>query len=147
MKIRSGPEQFEVVFPEAPVGRLHVENRSAEIRRVSKRLRVLLLPHFESASRLGLFLGPDDIRAVIDGLVAETDGLSPEPALACVEELRAYVRRSMFDELVGEPSNVLYTTQVNADVVRYEAMPAEFWKNCLLALSEDLDRSEKNQTS
>lgn len=143
MKIRSGTEQFEVVFPEVPVGRLKVENQSAELRRVVKRLRVLLLPHFESASRLGLVLGADDIRSVMNALIADADGLSPEPALACAEALRGYLRRSMFDDLVGEPSNVLYTTQVNADVIRYEAMPAEFWKSCLLAFREGLDQSGK----
>jgi len=139
VKIRSGTEQVEALFPDAAPGKLKVKNQPAELRRVVKRLRTLFAPHFESAGRMGITLGPDDLRAVIDGLLAEADGLNPASHLACPEELRQYLRFAMFDELVGEPSNILYTTQVNSETVRYEAMPADFWKQCLSALRVQLD--------
>lgn len=142
MKIRSSTQIVEGLFPEATQGRLKVKNASAEVRRVMKRLMVMLTPHFESAQRMGVILGADDLRAVIQALIAEADQLSPDPHLQCPEELRHYLRRTMFDELVGEPSNVLYTTKINDEVVRYEAMPPDFWKSCLLALREDLGRGE-----
>jgi len=147
LKIRSGSELVEEFFPETPAGPLVVDNRPAEIRRVVKRLRVLLAPHFESASRMGIVLSADDIQAVLDALISETEGLNPSPHLQCPEELREYLRKTMFEELAGEPSNVLYTTQVNAEVVRYEAMPTEFWKSCLLALRGDLERAKKSGPS
>lgn len=37
-----------------------------------------------------------------------------------------------------EPSNILFTTQVNEDVVRYEAMEAGFWRECLGELGRQL---------
>lgn len=142
MKIRSGTQSVEDIFPDAPQGKLQVENASAEVKRVVKRLKVLLAPHFGSAARMGVTLGPDDLRAVIRALMAEADRLSPEPHLQCPEELRHYLRRTMFEELVGEPSNILYTTRVNAEVVRYEAMPSDFWKRCLASLLNQLDASD-----
>lgn len=141
MKIRSATQIVEDLFPDAPQGQLEVEDAPAEVRRVVKRLKSLLVPHFEGAARMGVSLGADDLRAVFAALIAEADQLNPEPLLQCPEELRHYVRRTMFDELVGEPSNVLYTTQVNAEVIRYEAMPTDFWKSCLQALLDELNQA------
>lgn len=148
MKIRSGTQIVEGLLPNASPGKLDVENRSAEIRRVLKRLKTLLAPHFESATRMGVTLGPADLRAVIDALLAEADRLNPDPWLQCPEELRHYLRRTMFEELAGEPSNILYTTKVSEDVVRYEAMPVDFWKSCLQALRSQVGDVEatKNQS-
>lgn len=140
MKIRSASQIVEDLFPDAPPGKLEVENATAEVRRVVKRLKVNLIPHLEGATRMGVIPGPDDIYAVIQALLAEADGLNPVPHLECPDEIRRYFRRTMFDELVGEPSNVLYTTQINPDVVRYEAMPADFWKKCLKTLLSELDQ-------
>ncbi len=139
MKVRSGSVVVEDLLPDASPGKLEVENAAAEIRRVVKRLRSLLVPHFETAERMKIVLGPDDLRAVIDGLIAAADGCNPDPHLECPEELRLYLRRTMLDELADEPSNILYCTRVNDDVVRYEAMPADFWKNCLQALRDRLE--------
>jgi len=141
MNIRSGTQQVEELFPDAAPGKLEVKEQPAEIRRVVKRLRSLFAPHFENASRMEVLLGPDDLRAVIDALLAEADGLNPASHLQCPEELRLYLRQAIFDELVGEPSNILYTTQVNEETVRYESMPADFWKQCLNALREKLDQA------
>ncbi|MCG8461309.1 MAG: hypothetical protein MI919_33910 [Holophagales bacterium] len=37
----------------------------------------------------------------------------------------------LYDEMLGEPSNVLLATIVRADTTRYEAMPRAFWLDCL----------------
>jgi hypothetical protein len=37
-----------------------------------------------------------------------------------------------------EPSNILFTTQVNEEVVRYEAMEVGFWRECLGELGRQL---------
>lgn len=142
MKIRRRRPVVEKAFPDTEPPPLEVKNRPAETRRVLNHLRSLLVPHFTSAQRLGVTLGPDDLRAVIDALMAEADGLNPQAHLQCPEELRLYVRQSIFEELVGEPSNILYTTQVKADVIRYDAMPAEFWKECLGTLRSQLDEAD-----
>lgn len=139
MKIRSASQVVEDLFPDAPPGKLEIENAPAEVRRVVKRLKIMLVSHFESASRLGIVPGADDVRSVMHALIAEADGLNPASHLECPDEIRHYFRRTIFDELVGEPSNVLYTTQINPEVVRYEAMPAEFWKQCIQTLLEELN--------
>jgi hypothetical protein len=54
------------------------------------------------------------------------------------DEISAYVRRNLYDELVGEPSNIFYTTQVDGKTVRYEALPKDFWKECLSLLRQKL---------
>lgn len=146
MKIRSFSQITEDSFPEVSPGKREIENAPAEVRRVVKRLKIMIVPHFESASRMGVIPGPDDLRSVLQALLAEADGLNPSPHLECPDEIRHYFRRTMFDELVGEPSNVLYTTQVNAEVVRYEAMPTDFWKNCLEFLLEELDQAGEEKS-
>ncbi len=145
MKIRSATQSIEDLLPELPQSKLEIENASAEVHRVVKRLKTLLVRHFESAARISVVLGPDDLRVVIDALMAEADRLRPDPHLQCPEELRHYLRVSMFDELVGEPSNILYSTQVSEETIRYEAMPANLWKSCLESLRKQLDSA--NETS
>jgi hypothetical protein len=48
------------------------------------------------------------------------------------------VKRSLFDELLGEPSNIFFTTKVDSKTLRYEALPKEFWKECLALLRKSL---------
>jgi hypothetical protein len=120
--------------------KLSVKNEGAELRRGVKRLRSLLGSYFESAARMGIELGPDAIRAALNALIAEAAGLPPATHLQCPDERRHYLRCTMFDELAGEPSNILYSTRVNADTIRYEAMPHDFWKSCLRTLRDQLER-------
>jgi hypothetical protein len=76
--------------------------------------------------------------AVITALEAEVNGLSTEPHLGGPDEIRNYLLASLFDELRSEPSTVLFTTKVSADTTRYEAMPSDFWLECLTQLRADL---------
>ena len=108
------------------------------MRRVVKRLQALIVPHIDAAKKMDRLLGAADLKAVIAALVAETDGLSPNPHLDCPDEILRYLRETLYLELLAEPSNVFYTTAVNSDVVRYEPMPRTFWKDCLLDLRNKL---------
>ena len=117
---------------------LEIVNRSAEVRRVLKRIHGLFEPHIESARRMEVELDRDDIVAVLDALIAESERGDPEPLLACDDEVRQYLRKGMFDELVLEPSNILYTTKVSADTTRYDSMPADFWRQCLCDLKAEV---------
>lgn len=134
MKVRSASQHVEPPASEESGVPLEVKNRGAEIERVLLRLRTLLQPHKESARRMGVALEREDLLSVLDALLADADGKNPELLLESKDPVRAYLRRSMFDDLVGEPSNILYSTKVNPDTIRYEAMPAEFWKECILRL-------------
>jgi len=44
---------------------------------------------------------------------------------------------------VGEPSNIFYTTKVDAKTVRYQALPKDFWKECLAQLRHQLSELRK----
>jgi hypothetical protein len=108
-----------------------IPERKTEISRVVKRLQSLITIHAESAQRMGYPLAMEDLLAVVSALEAEADGLDPKSHLFHQNEIVVYLRGSLFEELLGEPSNIFYTTQVAPDVVRYEALTKDFWKDCL----------------
>ena len=141
MKIRSAGEEVEVLLsdprPQEPV----IEDTPAEIRRVVARLKSLLPPWIEIGRRMGIALGAEDFLAVFEALLAEADQLNPMACLECSEELRLYWRQSLYEELLAEPSNILYSTVVNEDVVRFEAMPTSFWKTCILQLRNQIQEA------
>ena len=71
-------------------------------------------------------------------LEAETRREDPTPILKHGEEVRCYVLTALYEELIAEPSNILFTTQVSEDILRYEAMEAAFWAECIAALRKKL---------
>lgn len=87
MKIRSGTEQVEALFPDAPPGKLEVKNQTLEMRRVGKRRRTLFAPHFESATRMELTLGPTNVLKRHDNgrnsVIRFPPGSTPGKALDC----------------------------------------------------------------
>lgn len=111
-----------------------IEHASREQNRIIKRLGALIEEHRESAERMGVSLGSEDVRAIIDALIAEAEQRDPKPFLSCPDDLRTYVRCTLYEELLGEPSNVLLATRVSDETMRYEAMPKSFWLECLHTL-------------
>lgn len=139
MKIRSGKE---ILDPEIQAPKI-IADRMREKARIVKRLLALIATHAESATRMGVPLGLPDLLAVISALEAEADGLNPVTHLTTGEDISSYLRASLYEELNGEPSNIFYTTQVNEKVIRYEALPKDFWKECLARLRVDLAALKK----
>jgi len=78
------------------------------------------------------------MQQVLLALKADADGREVNPYLDGQDEISAYVRRNLFDELVVEPSNIFYTTQIDAKTIKYEALPKDFWKECLSLLRKSL---------
>ena len=56
---------------------------------------------------------------------------SPMVVLWHCDEIHGYCLNRLFDELVEEPSNILFTTKTGPDTIRYDAMNASFWIECL----------------
>ena len=146
MRIRSSSESFEVVPSAANAALRKIADRPGEIRRVVSRLMALVVPHLDAAKAINLLLGADDLRAAISALEAEADGLDPRSRLAGPDEVRTYLRQSLYEELLAEPSNVFYTSKINPEVVRYEAMTRDFWKECLAGLSKKLGLKGKENS-
>jgi hypothetical protein len=123
---------------EAPKAPQEIEDRKGEAKRIVKRLLAIIADHHSSADCIGVALDPGLLLQVVAALEAETRNEDPSPLLRHEDEVRAYLMRALYEELLEEPSNILFTTQVNEDVVRYEAMEAGFWRECLGELGRQL---------
>ena len=55
----------------------------------------------------------------------------PDQVGGARDEIHGYCLNRLFDELVEEPSNILFTTKTGPDSIRYDAMNAKFWLECL----------------
>jgi hypothetical protein len=136
MKVRSAAT--EIVAPEFIAPPKIIPQRKLEIGRIVGRLQNIIATHCKAARRMGYPLAMEDLLAVVSALEAEADGLNPQSHLAHPNEIVVYLRGSLFEELLGEPSNIFYTTQIAADVIRYEALTKNFWKECLAQLRSRL---------
>lgn len=112
----------------------NIEDRKGETRRIVKRLLAIIEDHRISALRMGFRLDIPALDIVIRALEAETRNENPGDLLTDSDEIRSYVLTSLYEELLAEPSNILHTTHIAADVIRYEAMEVAFWKECVAAL-------------
>lgn len=115
-----------------------IEDRKGETRRILKRLLAIIEEHRVNALRMSIVLDAEGIQKVLLALEAETRREDPSPHLDTGNEIRSYVLTSLYEDLLAEPSNILFTTHVATDVVRYEAMEASFWKECVAALRQKL---------
>jgi hypothetical protein len=115
-----------------------IENRGAEAARVLKRLMILAGDHARSATALGIELRTDDLRAVIAALRDHARGGTGLPVPVARDEVHAHVLDRFFEELVEEPSNILFTTATGPDSIRYDAMDPGFWLECLDLLEHTL---------
>jgi hypothetical protein len=117
---------------------LVIENRPQECARIVKRLLEMIDRHVASLTKSGLSISWVEMQLVLLALEADVDGRDVNVHLDGADEISAYVKRNLYDELVGEPSNIFYTTQVDGKTVRYEALPKDFWRECLSLLREKL---------
>ncbi len=122
-----------------------IEDRKGEAKRIVKRLLAIIADHHSSADHIGMALDQVLLLKVISALEAETHDEDPTPLLHDDDEVLAYLMRALYEELLEEPSNILFTTQVNPDTVRYEAMEVGFWRECLAELKWQLGGIEKSE--
>lgn len=130
--------QPRMVVPEKGAKEGKIENRGLECARIVKRLLFLIDTQVASLRKGGFILGWEEMQRVLLALEAEAGGAEVNLFLDEGNEISAYVKRSLFDELLGEPSNIFFTTQVDSKTLRYEALPKEFWKECLALLRKSL---------
>ena len=115
-----------------------IEDRKGETRRIVSRLLAIIEEHRIAALRLSIKLDAKALEILLRALEAETRSEDPTPILAGGGELGSYILTALYQELLDEPSNILHTTHIAKNVVRYEAMEAAFWKECLAALRKKL---------
>jgi len=119
-----------------PASTQPIENRRVEARRVVTRLESIIRDHRASARRVGSPLTDGIVGLVIRALRIESLGGDYLAVLQHDDPVAAYLRRSLFDELLEEPSNILFTTRLDDETIRYEAMESAFWRECLEVLEE-----------
>ncbi|MFD2255211.1 hypothetical protein ACFSSA_00855 [Luteolibacter algae] len=114
-----------------------IEEPRQEKSRILGRLLAIIGDHSISAERVGIKLSPEELRLVFEAL--RNHAISgTEPDFPNLSEIQRYVLGSLFSELVEEPSNILYATQISPDTIRYDAMEANFWIECLDLLEKTL---------
>ena len=109
----------------------HIDDPKGEIIRIVKRLGAIVEDHRQSAIPLNIKLGASDIKSVIGSLRKHAKGEEGHPVPNARDEIHGYCLNRLFEELVEEPSNILYSTQKRDDTIRYDAMSASFWLECL----------------
>jgi hypothetical protein len=135
-KSAGGIPPLRVLEPNKPPQ--DIEDRKGEARRIVKRLLAIIEEHRVSALRMEFTLDAPALDTVIRALEAETRNEDAALVLNDVDEIRRYILTSLYEDLLAEPSNILFTTHIAKDVVRYEAMEADFWEECLALLRTQL---------
>ncbi len=118
-------------LPPPPEIEQEIGDRKGEAKRIVKRLAAIVEDHRQSALPLKIELGANDIGFVINALREHAQGHPGTPVNGARDEIHGYCLNRLFDELVEEPSNILFTTNTGPDTVRYDAMNATFWMECL----------------
>lgn len=116
-----------------------IEDRKGEAKRITKRLLAIIADHHSSADHIGVALDQQMLLKVVAALEAEARNEDPRPLLQDDDEVLTYLMGALYEELLEEPSNILFTTQVNPDTVRYDAMEVSFWQECLAELRGQLE--------
>jgi hypothetical protein len=130
---------FEIA-PNAPVipeDKPEIANRPAEAKRVLKRIAAIIEDHRQASAPLKVEFGIDELRIVINALRDHAKGGAGAVETDGKDEMKDYCLTRLFEELVEEPSNILYTTSTGPDTIRYDAMESAFWIECLDLLEKN----------
>ena len=127
------PESRALVPSPRPSGSLPARTQRTEIARIVRRLEAITTNHTEAARRIGHPLTLEQVIAVIDALRAEAEGKS-RPVAFSDGEVMFYLMDGLYEELLGEPSNIFLTTRVSEAATRFEPLPRDLWLMCLAAL-------------
>ena len=117
--------------------RRRLKDQQKEVTRIVRRLEAIITNHLEGARRIGYPLTPEQVLAIIDALCAEAEGKN-RPMAFSDGEVTFYLMDGLYEELLGEPSNIFYSTPVAEGVIRFEPLQRDFWLACLGALRQRL---------
>ena len=109
---------------------LSPKQRKGEIARIVRRLEAIIINHLEGARRVKHPLTLDQVIAVVDALHAEATG-EARPVAFSDGEVTFYLMDGLYEELLGEPSNIFSISQSAEGVTRFEPLQRDFWLACL----------------
>ena len=124
--------------PSQSTNKPEIVNRVAEAKRVIKRLSNMILEHRQASFQLGVEIGKEELSIVFTALRNHASGGAGFLELTNHDEIQSHCLNRLFEELVEEPSNILYATPTGPDSIRYDAMDPSFWVECLDLLEKDI---------
>ena len=133
--------QIEKEGPNVSGMQEEIADRKLEAKRIVRRLSNIVMEHHEASFDLGVSLGVPEIKIVTSALRDHAQGGAGELALEGCDEILSHCLVRLYEELVEEPSNILYATPMGPDTIRYNAMNASFWIECLDLLEENIASS------
>ncbi|MEC8690439.1 MAG: hypothetical protein VX016_02665, partial [Verrucomicrobiota bacterium] len=113
-------------------------------KRVINRISGIILEHREASLQLNVVLGWNELSIVIDALRDHAQGGQGILQLAGLDEIQAHCINRLYEELVEEPSNILYSTPTGPSTTRYDSMEPSFWIECLDLLENEILKSTSN---
>jgi len=116
-----------------------ITDRKAEAKRVVKRLHAVIEDHQAASELLKVELGGMELQIILAGLRDHARGGDGRLQIEGYDEVQQHCLRRLFDELLEEPSNILYTTSTSQDTMRYDAMDPDFWIECLDNLEQSFN--------
>jgi len=127
-----------------PDDKPEIVNRKAEAKRVINRISGIILEHREASLQLNVVLGWNELSIVINALRDHAQGGQGILQLADLDEIQAHCINRLYEELVEEPSNILYSTPTGPSTTRYDSMEPSFWIECLDLLENEILKSTSN---
>ena len=127
-----------------PDDKPEIVNRKAEAKRVINRISGIILEHREASLQLNVVLGWNELSIVINALRDHAQGGQGILQLAGLDEIKAHCINRLYEELVEEPSNILYSTPTGPSTTRYDSMEPSFWIECLDLLENEILKSTSN---
>ena len=110
-----------------------------EVERIVRRLEAIVINHVEGARRVRHPLTLEQVVAVIAALRAEAQG-ERRPVAFSDGEVIFYLMDGLYEELLGEPSNIFSIREVAEGVTRFEPLQRDFWLACLDGLQRRMER-------
>ncbi len=118
---------------------LTAKQRQTEVTRIVRRLMAIVTNHLEGARRTGHPLTLEQVLAIIDALRAEAEGKS-RPVAFSDGEVAFYLMDGLYEELLGEPSNIFSVAPVDEGVVCFQPLQRDLWLECLQSLRQRMER-------
>lgn len=115
-----------------------------ESERVVKRLINIVNEHHRSSLPLGVSIDQPLLRIITAALREHAQGEEGRLDLNGCDEILSHCLTRLFEELVEEPSNILYTTPTSPESTQYDAMDSSFWIDCLNLLEQRFDPAKIN---
>jgi hypothetical protein len=125
------PPLFNIQSNDDEVAEQEILEPKLEAQRVVKRLAKIIEDHQKASAGLNITIGETEILTVVAALRDHAKGGTGALLFETDDEIYRHCLTRLFEELVEEPSNILYSTPTGPSSTRYDSMNVPFWLECL----------------